>query len=188
MMMNTQVRLNLKDEVREFVGDFNKFFEELKKWSKDAIEIKTWRDHFLKEYPKMFGDSSGTEMDVDIDITMRTKPPIEREEKLRKVEEMLLSKRANERFTDCDGVMLDPNLTSTQKIIHLQKRIEDSTRRKIYYASLQGEFFKKCCLRSKKVYKETLEETKFTRWWVLFLRKLNKLALEYNQIYTALLL
>ena len=181
-MMNTQVRLNLEDEVREFVGDFNKFFEELKKWSKDAIEIKTWRDHFLKEYPKMFGDSSGTEMDVDVDTTMRTKPPIEKEEKLRKVEEKLLSKRTNERFTDCDGVMLDPNLTSTQKIIHLQKGIEDSSRRKIYYASLQGELFEKCCLKSKEVYKETLEETKFTRRWVLFLRKLYKLALEYNQI------
>ena len=130
----------------------------------------------------MFGDSSGTEMDIDVYTTMRTKPPIEREEKLRKVEEKLLSKRANERFTDCDGVMLDPNLTSSQKIIHLQKGSEDSTRRKIYYASLQGELFEKCCLRSKKVYKETLEETKFTRRWVLFFRKLYKLALDYNQI------
>ena len=165
MMMNKQVTLNLEDEVREFVGDFNKFFDDLKKWSKDAIQIQTWKDHCLKEYPKMFGDSSGTEMDVDIDTTMRTKPPIDREEKLRKVEEKLLSKRTNERNNDCDGVMLDSNLTSTQKIIHPQ----DSTRRKIYYTSLQGELFEKCCLQSKKVYKETLEETQFTRQWVLFL-------------------
>ena len=136
MMMNTQIKLNLEDEVREFVGDFNIFFDDLKKWTKDAIQIKTWREFFEKKYPKIFGDSSGTEMDVDIDTTMRTKPPIEREEKLRKVEEKLLSKRTNERFTDCDGVMLDPNLTPTQKIIHLQKGIEDSTRRKVYYASL----------------------------------------------------
>ena len=85
-------------------------------------------------------------MDVDTDITMRTKPPIDREEKLRKVEEKLLSKRTNERFTDCNGVMHDPNLTLTQKIIYLQKGIEDATRRKIYYASLQGELFEKCCL------------------------------------------
>ena len=182
MMMNKQVRLNLEDEVREFVGDFNKFFDNLKKWSKDAIQIQTWKDHFLKEYPKMFGNSSGTEMDIDVDTTMRTKPPIDREEKLRKVEEKLLSKETNERFTDCDGVMCEPNLTSTQKTIHLQKGIEDSTRRKIYCTSLQGELFEKCCFRSKKVYKETLEETKFTRWWVLFLRKLYKLALDYNQI------
>ena len=108
-----------------------KFFEELKKWSKDATETITWRDHFLKEYPKISNGSSEAEMDVDIDTTMRTKPPIEREEKLRKVEEKLLSKRTNERFADCDGVMCDPDLTLTQKIIHLQKGIEDSTRRKI---------------------------------------------------------
>ena len=171
MMMNKQVRLNLEDEVREFVGDFNKFFEDLEAWTNYNAHIKTWKDHFLKEYSKIFNCSSENEaeMDVDVDTTMRTKPPIDREEKLRKVEEKLLSKRANERFTDCDGVMCDPNLTSTQKIIHLQKGIEDSTRRKIYYASLQGELFEKCCLQSKKVYKETLEETKFTRRWVLFL-------------------
>ena len=182
--MNKQVRLNLEDEVREFVGDFNKFFEDLEAWTNNDAHIKTRKDHFLKEYPKIFNGSSENEveMDVDIDTTMRTKPPIEREEKLRKVEEKLLSKRTNERFTDCDGVMRDPNLTSTQKIIHLQKGIEDSTRRKIYYASLQGELFEKCFLQSKKVYKETLEETKFTRRWVLFLQKLYKLALDYNQI------
>ena len=184
MMMNKQVRLNLEDEVREFVGDFNKFFEDLEAWKNNNAHIKTWKDHFLKEYPKIFNGSSENEveMDFDVDTAMRTKPPIEREEKLRKVEEKLLSKRTNERFTDCDGVMYDDNLSQPQKIIHLQKVIEDSMRRKIYCTSLQGELFEKCFLQSKKVYKETLEQTKFTRWWVLFLRKLYRLALEYNQI------
>ena len=123
MMMNKQVRLNLEDEVREFVGDFNKFFEDLEAWTNSNAHIKTWKDHFLKEYPKIFNGSSENEaeMDVDIDTTMRTKLPIEREEKLRKVEEKLLSKRTNERFTDCDGVMRDPNLTLTQKIIISKK-------------------------------------------------------------------
>ena len=111
MMMNTQTKLTIEDEVREFVRDFNKFFDDLKKWSKDAVQIKTWKDHFLKEYPKMFSNSSGTEMDIDVDTTMRTKPPIEREEKLRKVEEKLLYKRTNERFTNYDGVMSDDNLS-----------------------------------------------------------------------------
>ena len=73
----------------KFVGDFNKFFKDLEAWTSNDVHIQTWKDHFLKEYPKMLGDSSGTEMDVDIDTTMRTKPPIEREEKLRKVEEKL---------------------------------------------------------------------------------------------------
>ena len=143
MMMNQQLSLNLEDEVREFVGDFNKFFEDLEAGTNKNAHIKTWKDHFLKEYPKIFNGSSENEaeMDTDVDTTMRTKPPIEREEKLRKVEEKLLSKRTNERFTDCDGVMSDDNLSRPQKIIHLQKGIEDSMRRKIYYASLPGELF-----------------------------------------------
>ena len=162
MMMNTQVRLNLKDEVREFVGDFNKFFEELKKWTKDAIEIKTWREFFEKKYPKMLNDSSGTEMDVDIETTMKTKPPIDRKEKLRKVEEKLLSNKTYESFPSYDRVMSDDKLSLPQKVIHLQKGVDDSTRRKIYYASLQLQLLEKCFLQSKKVYKETLEETKIT--------------------------
>ena len=37
----------------------------------------------------MFGDSSGTGMDIDVDTTMETesRPIVDREEKLRKVEE-----------------------------------------------------------------------------------------------------
>ena len=134
----------------------------------------------------MFGDTSENEvkMDVDVDTTMETesRPIIDREEKLRKVEERLLSKRTNERFTNYDGVMSDDSLSLSQKIIHLEKVIDDATRRKIHCASLQGELFEKCFLQSKKVYKETLEEMKFSRRWVLFLRKLQNLALEYNQI------
>ena len=36
-----------------------------------------------------------------------SRPIVDREEKLRKVEEKLLSKRTNERFTNYDGVMSD---------------------------------------------------------------------------------
>ena len=52
MMMNTQIKLNLEDKVREFAGDFNKFFEELKEWTEDAIQIKTWREFFEKSIPR----------------------------------------------------------------------------------------------------------------------------------------
>ena len=45
-------KLNLEDEVREFVGDFNKFFEELKEWTEDAVEIRTWREFFEKSIPR----------------------------------------------------------------------------------------------------------------------------------------
>ena len=155
-------------------------------WTEDSIQIDTWREFFEKKYPKMFGDSSENEvkMDVDIDTTKETEsgPIIDREEKLGKVEEKLLSKRTNERFTNYDGVMSDDSLSLSQKIIHLEKAIGDAMRRKIHCVSLQGGLFEKCFLQSKKVYKETLQEMKFSRWWVLFLRKLHKLALEYNQI------
>ena len=52
MMMNTQMKLNLEDEVREFVGDFNKFFEKLKEWTEDDVQIKTWRELFEKSIPR----------------------------------------------------------------------------------------------------------------------------------------
>ena len=52
MMMNTQMKLNLEDEVREFVGDFNKFFEKLKEWTEDDVQIKTWRGFFEKSIPR----------------------------------------------------------------------------------------------------------------------------------------
>ena len=184
MMLNTQTKLNLKDEVREFVGDFNIFFDDLKKWTEDAVQIKTWREFFEEKYPKMFSDSSGTEMDVDVDTTMETasRPIADREEKLHKVEEKLLSNKTNESFTDYDHVMSDDKLSLPQKVIHLQKGVEDSTRRKIYYASLQGQLLEKCFCQLKKVYKETLVETKITREWALFLRKLHKLVLNYSEL------
>ena len=132
-MMKTQ--LNLEDEVREFVGDFNKFFEKLKEWTEDSIKIDTWREFFEKKYPKMFGNSSENEveMDVDVDTTMETesRPIVDRDEKLRKVKEKLLSNKTKERFTTYDGVMSDDGLTLPEKVILLQKAIEDATRRKI---------------------------------------------------------
>ena len=130
----------------------------------------------------MFSDSSETEMDIDVDTTMKTKPPVDREEKLRKVEEKLLSNKTHERFTNYDDVMSEDSLSLPRKIIHLQRAIDDATRRKILWVSFQGELFEKCFRQSKKVYKETLEETKFTREWTLFLRKLHKLVFNYSEL------
>ena len=183
MMMNMKQRILDEEKLKDFVGDFNKHFEDLAKWyKKDAERIKNIRESCWERYPEIFNDSS--ENDVEMETTMETesRPIVDREEKLRKVEEKLLSNKTKEWFTNYDGVMSDDSLSLSQKIIHLEKAIDDATRRKIHYASLQGELFEKCCLQSKKVYQETLEETKFSRRWVLFLRKLYKLALEYNQI------
>ena len=129
-------------------------------------------------------------MDVDVDTTMKTesRPIVDREEKLRKVEEKLLSKRTNERFTNYDGVMSDDSLSLSQKIIHLQKAIDDATRRKILWAPLQGELFEKCFHQSKKIYGEILVKTKITRRWAQFLRKLYRLLWITIKLHTALFL
>ena len=79
---------------------------------------------------------------------------------LAEIRERLLCKRTEERFTSYEGVMSDPNLTLTEKIIHLQKAIDDATRRKVYFASLQGKLLQSCFDRSKEAYKKTLEEVK----------------------------
>ena len=156
-MMNTKQRILDEEKLKDFVADFNKHFEDLaKSYKKDVKKIKKRRECFWEKYPEIFNDSSENEveMDIEVDTKMKTKPPIDREKKLQKVEEKLLSKRTNERLTHYDGVMLDPNLTSTQKIIHLQKGIEDSTRRKIYYASLQGELFENAVFDPRKFIKK----------------------------------
>ena len=143
-MMNMKQRILDEERLQDFVGDFNEHFEDLaKRYEKDAEEVKNIREYFWRKYPEIFDDSSdnGDEMDVDVDTTIKpeSRPIVDREEKLRKVEKRLLSKRTNERFTNYDGVMSDDNLSLPQKIIHLQKAIGDATRRKIHYASLQGE-------------------------------------------------
>ena len=170
MMMNTKQRILDEERLQDFVGDFNKHFEDLaKKYKNDAERIKNIKESFWERYPEIFNDSSENEVEMETTMETERRPIVDREEKLRKVEEKLLSKRTNERFTNYDGVMSDYSLSLSQKIIHLQKAIDDATRRKIHCASLQGGLFEKCFLQSKKVYKETLEETKFSRRWVLFL-------------------
>ena len=182
-MMNTKQRILDKERLQDFVGDFNRHFEDLaKRYTNDAERIKNIRESFWERYPEIFNDSSENEVEMETTMETESRPIVDREEKLQKVEERLLSKRTNERFADYDGVMSDDSLSLSQKIIHLQKAIDDATRRKIHCTSLEGGLFEKCFLQSKKVYKETLEETKFSRRWVLFLRRLHKLALEYDQI------
>ena len=45
-MMNTQIQLDI-EEVRKFVGDFNKLFKDLEEWTNNAVQIETWKDHFF---------------------------------------------------------------------------------------------------------------------------------------------
>ena len=63
-----------------------------------------------------------------------------------------------EAFTDYRDVESDPNLTLVEKIIKLQEVINDATRRKIHYASLQRQLLEDCFRESKEVCKRTLEQ------------------------------
>ena len=80
-------------------------------------------------------------MDIDEGKTRPKKP------NLTEIREKLLCKRTAESFKDYDGVMSDSTLSLVQKIIKLQEAIEDVTRSKIHFASLQGELLQSC-LRS----------------------------------------
>ena len=183
MMMNTKQRILDKERLQDFVGDFNKHFEDLAKWYiKDAERIKNIRESFWERYPKIFNNSSENEVEMETTMETESRPIVDREEKLRKVEEKLLSNKTKERFTTYDGVMSDDGLTLPEKVILLQKAIEDAMRRKIHYASLQGQLLEKCFLQSRKVYKETLEKMKITMQWSIFLQKLHKLILNYSEL------
>ena len=78
--------------------------------------------------------------------------------------------------------MSDSTLSFVQKIVKLQKAIDDATRKKILFALLQGELLQNCFKESEEAYKKTLEQVNIKNWWALFLRKLYKLVLEYNQL------
>ena len=182
MMMNTK-RILDKEKFKDFVGDFNKHFEDLAKWYKnDAKKIKNHREYFWRKYPEIFGNSSENEVEMDTILETESRPIVDREGKLRKVEEKLLSNKTYERLTTYDDVMSDNKLSLPQKVIYLQRAIDNVTRRKIHYTSLQGQLLEKCFLQSKKVYKETLEETKITIQWSIFLRKLYKLILNCSEL------
>ena len=98
------------------------------------------------------------------------------------IRKRLLCKRNTEAFTDYCGVESDPNLTLVEKIIKLQEVINDVTRRKIHYASLQGQLLEDCFCESKEAYKRTLEQVNMKKRWALFLCKLHKLVLKFNKL------
>ena len=156
--MNTK-RILDEEKVKNFVGDFTKYFEDqAKRYKKDAEKIKARRECFWKKYSEIFRDSS--ENEVEMDTTMKTKPPMDRKEKLRKSEKKLLSNKTKEKFTDYLDVSNDKNLCPAQKIINLRKGVDDSTRRKIYYASLQGKVLEECFQKLKKVLKKLWRKRK----------------------------
>ena len=176
--MNTK-RILDEEKLKDFVSDFNKHFEDLaKRYKNDAKKIKALREDFWRKYPEIFNDSSENEVEMNIDEgETRPKKP-----NLGKIKERLLHNRTTEAFTDYHGVESDPSLTLVERMIKLQKAINDATRRKIHYASPLGELLQSCFKKSKEAYREALEQAKIKRWWAFFLRKLHKLVDQYKQL------
>ena len=109
--MNTK-RILDEEKVKNFVGDFNKYFEDLaKRYKRDAEKIKNHREYFWRKYPEIFDDSSENEVEMDTTMETESRPIIDREEKLRKVEEKLLSNKTHEPLTTYDDVMSDNKLS-----------------------------------------------------------------------------
>ena len=125
-MMNTKRVLD-EEKVKDFVGDFNKLFEDLaKRYKKDAEKIKICRECFWRKNPEIFNDSSENEVEMDIDEG-KTRP---KKPSLAEIRKRLLCNRTTEAFTDYRSVESDPNLTRVEKIVKLQKVISDVNLRK----------------------------------------------------------
>ena len=152
--MNTK-RILDEEKLKDFVSNFNKHFEDLaKRYKNDAERIKSIRESFWERYPEMFNDSSENEVEMETTMETESRPIVDREEKLRKVKEKLLSKRTNERFTNYDGVMSDDSLSLSQKIIHLQKVIDDATRRKSNTLHYKENYLKNAVFDPRKLIKK----------------------------------
>ena len=161
------------ERLSNFLFYFNEFWVDLKT-SVDQDKLTSWYEHFQRDYPEVF--RVGEVMETEEKKTRSKKPS------LAEIRKKLLCKRTTERFIEYQGVMVDSNLDLTAKINHLQKAIDDTTRRKVYFASFLGELLQSRFNESKETYKKTLEDVKIKRQWVQFLRKLHKLVLNYNQI------
>ena len=133
---------------------------------------------FLEKYPEIFNNSSENEVEMDIDEG-KTRP---KKPNLVEIRKRLLCKRTTEAFTDYRGIESDSSLTLVGKIIKLQEVISNATRRKIHYASLQGQLLEDCFRESKEAYKRMLEWVNMKKRWELFLRKLYKLVLKFNDL------
>ena len=162
-----------RERLLNFFADFNEFWVDLKT-SVNQDKLTSWYERFQRDYPEAF--RVGEAMETEGKKTRSKKLS------LAEIREKLLCKRMTERFIEYQGVMVDSNLDLTGKINHLQKAIDDATRRKVYFASLLGELLQSCFDESKETYKKTLEEVKIKRQWAQFLRKLYKLVLNYNQL------
>ena len=110
-----------RERLSNFFADFNEFWVDLKT-SVDRDKLTSWYERFQRDYPEAFR----------VGEAMETEGKKTRSKKLNlaEIREKLLCKRTTERFIEYQEVMADSNLDLTAKINHLQKAIDDATRKK----------------------------------------------------------
>ena len=116
------------------------------------------KEYFIEEYPEIF--------DNPFDFyVMETKAEriVNDEKKLGDIGEKLLHGRFAERFMNYEGIDDDRNLTMAQKVNMYQRAIDDATRRKIYYTSMQGRLLDICFTQGKDIYQRMLNKTGIKR-------------------------
>ena len=129
-----------RERLSKLFSEFRNFWGNLQV-AADGEKLRRWHDHFRTDYPEVFR----VEMEPDERAVQER-----RDKKLVKIKERLLRNRSGDRFTDYDGITTDTTKTIVEKLIACQKAIDDATRRKIYFASLQVELLETCFKRSKK--------------------------------------
>ena len=147
---------------KAFITDFDKVFELLAERLTDAEKINQ-----MKEYPEIFDNT----FDFCV-METEAERIVNDEKKLGDIEEKLLRGRSAERFTNYEGINGDKNLTTVQKINMCQRAIDDATRRKIYYASMQRKLLDICFTQGKDIHQRTLNKTGIKRQWASVLRKI----------------
>ena len=123
-----------RERLSKYFSEFRNFWGDLQV-AADCEKLRRWHDHFRTDYPEVFR----VEMEPDERAVQER-----RDKKLVKIKERLLRNRSGDRFTDYDGITTDTTKTIVEKLIACQKAIGDATRRKIYFASLQGELLETC--------------------------------------------
>ena len=165
-----------RERAKQFMRDFDKVFEKLRETT-SVDEIEELKEYFVDEYPEIFQVEFALE-EVDKELERIVK----HDERLREVEEKLLTSISMEPFTIYEGIEYDKTLSTVKKIALYQKAIDDMTRRHIYFATNQGKLSEKCFIQGRKIYKKMLKESGMSSQWAHFLRRLVKLVEDYNQL------
>ena len=84
---------------------------------------------------------------------------VKHDKKIKDVEETLLTSISMEPFTVYEGIENDRTLSTVQKIVLYQKAIDDTKRRHIYFATMQGKLLGKRFIQGRKIYKTTVKES-----------------------------